>query len=83
MSRIQKLLFVAILMSSAPAFAADTKSSPPAGGPTVTENFNKLPAPGEKIPSPDEVNKGKGKSDKDAVATTPAEESKGKPKVAE
>jgi hypothetical protein len=29
------------------------------------------------------VNKGKGKSDKDAVATTPAEESKGKPKVAE
>ena len=83
MSRIQNLLFVAILMSSAPAFAADTKSSPPAGGPTVTENFNKLPAPGEKIPSPDEVNKGKGESGKDAVATTPAEESKGKPKVAE
>ena len=82
MSRIQKLLFVAILMSSAPAFAADTKSSPPAGGPTVTENFNKLPAPGEKIPSPGEVNKGKG-GDKDAVATTPVEESKGKPKVAE
>ena len=49
----------------------------------MTENFNKLPAPGEKIPSPDEVNKGKGESGKDAVATTPAEESKGKPKVAE
>jgi hypothetical protein len=46
------------------------------------ENFNQLPAPGEKIPSPGEVNKGKG-GDKDAVATTPAEESKGKPKVAE
>jgi hypothetical protein len=80
MSRIQKLLVVAILMSSAPAFAADTKGSPPA--PTVTENFNQLPAPGEKIPSPGEVNKGKG-GDKDAVATTPVEESKGKPKVAE
>jgi hypothetical protein len=94
MSRIQNLLFVAILMSSAlmssaTAFAADPSekpgpsagavtsganpgvasgvsrepqgglSSPPAGDPTVTENFNKLPAPGEKIPSPSEVNKGK------------------------
>jgi hypothetical protein len=93
MSRIQNLLFVAILMSSSTAFAADTTtapsekpgpsagavtsganpgvpsgvsrdpqgglSSPPAGDPTVTENFNKLPAPGEKIPSPGEVNKGK------------------------
>ena len=93
MSRIQNLLFVAILMSSVPALAADTTtapsekpgpsagavtsganpgvasgvsrdpqgglSSPPAGDPTVTENFNKLPAPGEKIPSPGEVNKGK------------------------
>ena len=92
MSRIQNLLFVAMLMSSATAFAADTYTapsekpgpsagavtsgsnpgtpsgvsrdpqaglkSPPAGDPTVTE-YNKLPAPGEKIPSPGEVNKGK------------------------
>ena len=93
MFRVQGLLFVAMLVSSATAFAADTTpapsekpgpsagavtsganpgvpsgvsrdpqgglSSPPAGRPTVTENYNKLPAPGEKLPSPGEMNKGK------------------------
>ena len=93
MFRVQGLLFVAMLVSSATAFAADTTpapsekpgpsagavtsganpgvpsgvsrdpqgglSSPPAGRPTVTENYNKLPAPGEKLPSPCEMNKGK------------------------
>jgi hypothetical protein len=91
MSKTQSLFCVALLMSSATAFAADTDpskkpgpsagavtsganpgvasgvsrepqgglSSPPAGDPSVTENFNKLPAPGEKIPSPSDVNKGK------------------------
>ena len=93
MFRVQGLLFVAMLVSSATAFAADTTpapsekpgpsagavtsganpgvpsgvsrdpqgglSSPPAGGPAVTENYNKLPAPGEKLPSPGEMNKGK------------------------
>ena len=93
MFRVQGLLFVAMLVSSATAFAADTTpapsekpgpsagavtsganpgvpsgvsrdpqgglSRPPAGGPAVTENYNKLPAPGEKLPSPGEMNKGK------------------------
>ena len=96
MFRVQGVLFVAMLVSSATAFAADTTpapsekpgpsagavtsganpgvpsgvsrdpqgglSSPPAGGPTVTENYNKLPAPGEKLPSPSEMNKGKPKA---------------------
>jgi hypothetical protein len=90
MSKTLTLLFAAMLMSSATAFAAETAPSEkpgpsagavtsganpgvpsgvsrdpqgglstPAGDPTVTENFNKLPAPGEKIPSPGEVSKGK------------------------
>jgi hypothetical protein len=75
MSRTQNLLLAAMLMSSATAFAADTtpapseKPGPSAGAvtsgakgdPTVTENYNQLPAPGEKLPSPGEVNKGKPK----------------------
>ena len=75
MFRLPSLLFAAVLMTSASAFAGNTpdpsskgeaalpsgsKTEPPAGAPAVTENFNKLPAPGEKIPSPGEVNKGPG-----------------------
>jgi hypothetical protein len=72
MFRVSSLLVAAMLVSSGTAFAADTtpapseKPGPSAGAVTsgakpVTENYNKLPAPGEKLPSPGEVNKGKPK----------------------
>jgi hypothetical protein len=74
MFRLPSLLFAAVLMTSASAFAADTPD-PSSKGEAALPSGSNAGTP----PATDSTNTDKGKSDKDAVATTPAEESKGKP----
>jgi hypothetical protein len=69
-------------MTSASAFAADTPDPSASKGEAALPSGSKADAP-SKPEANDATDTNKGESNKDAVATTPAEESKGKPKVAE
>jgi len=70
----------AALVTSGSAFAADTPDPSASKGEAALPSGSKADAP-SKPPANDSTNVNTG--DKDAVATTPVEESKGKPKVAE
>jgi hypothetical protein len=81
MFRIPNLLFAALLLTSASAFAADTpdpSSTGPAAAPSGS-NVNTPPDPAAN----NSPNTNKGESGKSAVETSPGEENKGKPKVEE
>jgi hypothetical protein len=77
MIRLPSLLFAAVLMTSASAFAADTPDPSTSKGEAALPSGSKADAP-SKPAANDSTNVNK--SDKDAAATTPIEESKGKPK---
>jgi hypothetical protein len=76
MFRLPSLLFMAVLMTSASAFAADTPD-PNAKGPAALPNGSNAGTP----PSSASTNTNKDKTGRDAVVTSPGEENKGKPKV--
>ena len=79
MIKVSSLLFAAILFTSASAFAADTPD-PNATGPAALPSGSNANTP----PTDNSANASAGKNDSNAnaVATTPGEENKGKPKVA-
>ncbi|HEX2260456.1 MAG TPA: hypothetical protein VHJ56_02405 [Candidatus Binatia bacterium] len=80
MFRTQSLVIAVMLIASATAFAADTPDPSASSGEAALPSGSKADAP-SKPSANDSTNINK--DDKDAVATTPVEESKGKPKVAE
>jgi hypothetical protein len=79
MYRLFSLLFVALLVSSASAFAGDTPDPSASQGEPALPSGSKADAP-SKPPANNSTNTSK-EGDQDAVETTPIEESKGKPKV--
>jgi hypothetical protein len=79
MYRLPSLLFAAVLMTSASAFAADTPDPSASKGEGALPSGSNAGTP----PASESTNTDKAKSGKDAVATSPVEENKGKPKVAE
>jgi hypothetical protein len=81
MYRLSSLLFAALLVTSASAFAGDTPDPSASQGEPALPSGSKADAP-SKRPASDATNTGK-EGDKNAVETTPAEEAKGKPKVEE
>ena len=76
MFRVQGLLFAAMLMSSSTAFAADTPDASSKGDAALPSGSN-----AGTPPASDSTTTNKDKSGKDAVATSPGEENKGKPKA--
>jgi hypothetical protein len=79
MTRVTSLLFAAMLFTSASAFAADTPDPNATGAAALPSGSNDAATP----PNGNSPNAtaGKNNSDANAVATTPGEESKGKPKI--
>jgi len=77
MIRVSSLLFAAMLVTSATAFAADTPGPNAKGEPTLPSGSNEgtpvAPKSGEATVD---------KNDNSTPVTTPGEESKGKPKIA-
>ena len=80
MTRASSLLFAAMLFASASAFAADTPDPNATGAAALPSGSNDAATP----PDGNSTNAAAGKNDSNAsaVATTPGEESKGKPKIA-
>ena len=82
MAKTQSLVFAALLMTSATAFAADTPD-PSTKGEAALPSVSNTNAPPSEAPAnkgPDAA--GQGKANPDATATTPGEENKGRPPVA-
>jgi hypothetical protein len=77
MFRLQTLLFAAMLMTSATAFAADTPDPNSTGGAALPSGSN-ANAPSKPAAS-DSTNTTEGKSGSAATGTSPGEENKGKP----
>ena len=77
MIRVPSLLFAAMLVTSATAFAADTPDPNAKGEPSIPSGSN------EGNPTePKSADTTVDKSDNSTPVTTPGEESKGKPKIA-
>jgi hypothetical protein len=77
MIRVPSLLFAAVLMTSASAFAADTPDPNQKGEPILPSGSN------EGNPTaPKSTDATVDKNDNSTPVTTPGEESKGKPKIA-
>jgi hypothetical protein len=76
MFRLPSLLFMAVLMTGTSAFAADTPD-PSSKGDAALPSGSNAGTP----PASDSTATNQDKSGKDAVATSPGEENKGKPKV--
>jgi hypothetical protein len=72
MFRLQGLIFAAVLMTSATAFAADTPDPNATGEATLPSGSNAANPPASNSTA-------EGKSDANANATSPGEENKGKP----
>jgi hypothetical protein len=79
MYRLPSLFFAAVLMTSASAFAGDTPDPSASKGEGALPSGSKADAP-TPPPATNSTSTNK-EGDKNAVETTPAEESKGKPKV--
>ena len=77
MIRVPSLLFAAMLVTSATAFAADTPDSNAKGEPTLPSGSNEW-----NPTAPKSADTTVDKSDNSTPVTTPGEESKGKPKIA-
>ena len=75
MVRLSGMLFAAMLLTSATAFAADTPDPSSTGDAAVPSGSNANP------PAGDFSNMTEGKGDLAAPSTTPGEEHKGKPPV--
>ena len=77
MIRVPSLLFAAMLVTSATAFAADTPDPNAKGDPSLPSGSN------EGNPTaPKSADTTVDKNDNSTPVTTPGEESKGKPKIA-
>ena len=77
MIRVSSLLFAAMLVTSATAFAADTPDPNAKGEPSIPSGSN------EGNPTaPKSADTTVDKSNNSTPVTTPGEESKGKPKIA-
>lgn len=79
MIRVPSLLFAALLLSSATAFAADTPDPNAKGEANLPSGSNAGTPPTD---NSTDATAGKNDSNANAAATTPGEENKGKPKVA-
>ena len=77
MFRVPSLVFAAVLMTSATAFAADTPDPNATGEAAVPSGSN-----AGNPPAPNSTDVGKNDSNADANATSPGEENKGKPPIA-
>jgi hypothetical protein len=78
MFRVPSLVFVAVLMTSASAFAADTPD-PNATGPAALPSGSNAASPSN--PPAGNTVTDEDKSGKNATATSPGEENKGKPPI--
>ena len=77
MIRVPSLLFAAMLVASATAFAADTPDPNAKGEPSLPSGSNQ-----GNPTAPKSTDATVDKNDNSTPVTTPGEESKGKPKVA-
>ena len=79
MFRLRGVIFAAVMLTSATAFAADTPDPNATGAAALPSGSNAATPPAGNSTN---VPAGKNDSNANAAATTPSEENKGKPKIA-
>jgi hypothetical protein len=82
MSKTQNVLFAALLMSSATAFAADTPDPSSKGEAALPSGSNTSAPPSDAPANKPDVATSKSGNPDASPATSPGEENKGKPPVA-